>query len=115
MSISFKGYNTSTLTFEAGENIAVGAPVVLDENGKADLVAEDDNFIGVCTAVKGSWASVQTDGYVEAEYSGDAPDLGYVILLAGDDGTIAAGGEDGVIYYKVLKVDTTNKIVGFIL
>lgn len=115
MSISYNGYNSSTLTFEAGSGLTAGAPVTLNSDGQAVCASADDYFIGVCTAVREGWASVQTDGYVEVKYSGTAPSKGVGALVTGANKTVAKGGEGDVALYKILNVDTTNSIVGFIL
>ena len=115
MSISYNGYNSSTLTFEADDELTVGAPVTVDTDGKAVTAAQGEYFIGICTAIRGGWASVQTDGYVEAEYTGDAPSYGIYPIIAGANGKVAAGNDTSLIPYKILKIDETNKIVGFIL
>jgi len=51
--------------------------------------------------------------YVELEYTGTAPTVGYSKLLASAAGKVKAD-SDGA-EFLVLKVDTTNKIVGFIM
>ena len=114
MSISYKGYKSNNITIEAGEGLKVGAPVGFDANGKAICASADAMFVGVCTAIRGVWASVQTDGYVELEYSGTAPSLGITALVAGSNSKVKADAES-TYFYKVLTVDTTAKTVGFIL
>ena len=114
MSISFKGYNTSTLTFPAASSLAAGMPVTVNSDGAAAPASAEQDFIGICTAIREGWASVQTDGYVESVYSGDAPTLGMCALTTASGNKIAAADEGG-IPYKVLSVDTVNKTVGFIL
>ena len=114
MSISFKGYKANNITLEAGEGLKVGSPVGFDANGKAVCASANAKFIGVCTAIRDDWASIQTDGYVEVEYSGSAPTLGITALVADSNSKVKADA-NSTYFYKVLSVDTTAKTVGFIL
>lgn len=115
MSISLKGYENKTITIEAGSSLTVGSPVELDSDGKAVDASSGDYFIGVCTAIRNGWASVQLDGYVEVKYNGTAPGYGLVKLVANGSSKVKAGGADDIALYKVVKVDTANTTVGFIL
>ncbi|MBR0412102.1 MAG: hypothetical protein IJI47_00850 [Eubacterium sp.] len=115
MSISFKGYENKTITFEAAEGLTAGAPVTVDANGKAANASADGYFVGVCTAIRNGWASVQTEGYVEVPYTGTAPSHGLVSLVAAGESKVKAGGDGDIALYKVIKVDTENTTVGFIL
>ncbi|MBQ7202863.1 MAG: hypothetical protein IJS03_02465 [Eubacterium sp.] len=115
MSISHKGYETKCLTFETGETITAGELVTVNSLGQAVKTSNGGNFVGVCIAVRNGYASVQVEGYVELPYSGSAPSVGLATLVSDSNANIKAGGENDVVYYKVLKRDTTNKIVGFIL
>ncbi len=115
MSISYRGYEANTITFEAGEGLAIGMPVTVGATGAAVPADEDDYFIGICTAIRNEWASVQTSGYTEVAYSGDAPSLGLSALTADGEGAVKAGEEGSLALYKVLKTDTAAGTVGFIL
>ena len=115
MSISYKGYKNETITFEAGENLTVGSPVTVNQNNQAVNASTDSYFVGVCTAIRNGWASVQTDGYIEVKYNGTAPDCGLTKLVCAGEGMVKAGGANNYALYKVIKVDTANTTVGFIL
>ncbi len=115
MSISYKGYNNNTITFETDGNITVGSPVSIDNTNCAINASVGSDFIGVCTAIRGTWASVQTDGYVEIPYEGMDPSTGIIKLVSAGGGKVKNGGADDIAVYKVIKVDTDNKIVGIIL
>ena len=115
MSISFKGYENKTITLEAGSGLTVGSPVKINSNNQAVNAASDDYFIGICTAVRNDWASIQTDGFAEIKYTGTAPSHGLVSLVAAGESKVKAGGDGDIALYKVIKVDTENTTVGFIL
>ncbi|MFR5875373.1 MAG: hypothetical protein ACLUFN_02660 [Eubacterium sp.] len=116
MSVSFNGFKNKVLTFENG-GVLVGYPVVLDKNGKAINASTGSEFIGICTAVNGDYASVQTDGYVEAKYSSNSvPLYGISGFTAASLGKILpADATAKANSYLVVKVDEANEIVGFIL
>ncbi|MBR3148965.1 MAG: hypothetical protein IKF64_02255 [Eubacterium sp.] len=115
MSISYKGYNAGTLTFKAGTGLQVGYPVKINSDGEAVPASNNDDFIGVCTAVRDIWASVQTDGYIEMPYSGTLSAASYSTLVSDADHKVKANSEAGARVYKLISLDTTNKTVGFIL
>ena len=115
MSISYKGYKENIITLAKGADLTVGAPVTVNSSGAAIPATTGSYFIGVCTAIRDGWASIQTDGYVELEYSGTAPSTGLVTLVAAGSNAVKVGGEDDIALYKVVKLDTTNTIVGIIL
>ena len=116
MKVSFEGAGEMLLSFmNASGNSAAkaGAPVKMSASNTVAVCAADDRFCGVCIHADAAHADVQLKGYVECKYSGTAPSVGYATLLAAADGKVAAD-EDGA-EYLVLKVDTTNSIVGFIM
>jgi hypothetical protein len=114
MSISYNGYNVQVLTAE-NENATIGYPVTLQSN-KIIKATSGAPFIGVCVAVRGDYASVQTEGYIELSYEGTAPKLGYCSLVSKGNGkVVSADVSTGMKAYKVLKVDTDNCTVGFLL
>lgn len=115
MNISFKGYKNNTLTVEADGSLTVGVPVTLSAEGKAIAAGENKDFIGVCTAIRNGWASVQTDGYIELKYTGTAPKCGIEKLSAAGSGKVKVTTGDAYAYYKVLSVDSDETTVGFIL
>jgi hypothetical protein len=115
MSISYKGYKENTLTLEQGADLTVGAPVTVNANGAAVPASTGAAFIGVCTAIRNGFASIQTDGYTELEYTGTAPSTGLATLVAAGSNKVKAGGDNDIALYKVVKLDTVNSIVGIIL
>lgn len=116
MSISFKGYGENVLTFKA-EVSEAGVPVEVNEDCTVKVAAADKDFIGIICEVNGEVAGVIVDGYVEMTYTGNAPSYGYCNLVANGSGGVkaAASGTASNHTVRVLKIDTENKIVGFIL
>jgi hypothetical protein len=115
MGVSFNGYKNNVVTFEKG-NLTLGYPVSIDNDGKACNASSGEDFIGVCTAINGDYASVQTDGYVEMNYINTLNSYGILGFVAADKGKINPA--DPTIRaktYVVVKNDKENKIVGFIL
>ena len=116
MSISFNGYKTEVLTFE-NENAEISYPVTVNSASRSIKASAESNFIGVCVTERNDLAGVQTDGYVELHYSSTAPGTGMVYLVADGNGgvKVPSSSSNAMKAYKVLKVDTVNKTVGFIL
>lgn len=115
MGISFHGFHAKVITFYAGESCEVGKAVTISEDGEAVKAANNGRFIGICTSLRNGVAGVQVEGYVELPYSGTAPKHGVNRLICAANDCLAASSDDMAQYYKILKVDTDNKIVGFIL
>lgn len=115
MSISYNGFNSKVMTFAAGENCKVGNPVTISEDGDVVIPNINNRFIGVCTSLRNGIAGVQVEGYIEMPFTGTAPKMGVNRLTIGSHGEIVAGDNDNSEFYKILKVDVDNKIIGFIL
>lgn len=114
MNVSLNGFAEAIITLHMAGSAAKGAPVSINANLTAAPSGADEPFAGFLSAApKGGCAGVQVGGYVEAPYSGAAPALGHTALAADGSGKIktAAGGP----LRLVLKVDETNKTVGFLL
>ncbi len=113
--ISFKGYENSVLTFRGNSSIPEGVPVSLNNDGSLKQAGSGDEIIGVLSKNHGGMCAVQVKGYVELPYlASAAPSCGVCRLCANGDGSVKTKA-DGLVAYKVLKVDTVKKIVGFIL
>ena len=109
MDINFNGYKENVLTFECESTVAAGKLVKMSASGKVANTSADDSFIGVAVSVRGGYAAVQLDGYVEAAKSGTV-NVGYNKLVAASSGVKAA--EAGIDRLVVYSDDST---VGFIL
>lgn len=115
MSVSYNGYKNYTLTVEK-DNVSAGYPATLNAEGKLVNTQNGKEFIGICTAVRGDYASVQTDGYIEIKYSGSAPEYGMQYFVSAGSGSVKTA--DNTVAKRaacVVMVDTTNNVVGFIL
>lgn len=112
--ISYRGFNSSALTFESDAEFKKGDPVAISAAGACSPAEEDDLFIGICVSVRGNLITVQMEGYVEVPYSGTAPECGWGLLCADGDGGVAVS-EGTAAVYRIISVDTVNKTVGFIL
>lgn len=113
MSYSYLGYEKKILTMPASGNVTQGAAVTMTANGAA-LPAANTDFIGVVDSVNKTFAGVQTEGYVECRYTGTAPTLGVCGLMADSLGYVTASA-DAQRKYRVLKLDTSRRLIGFIL
>lgn len=113
---SMKGYGENVLTFSSGLT-EVGVPVMIEDYGALTDAAADKDFIGFITSADGEVTGVIMDGYVEVPYTGTAPALGFSVLVSnGSKGVkVPSSGVSSNHIVRVLKVDTENKIVGFIL
>lgn len=133
--ISFNGYNENTLTFQG--TATVGYPVKISDGLVADAENGED-FIGIAVGVHGDYVVVQLDGYVEMSTDGSSFSYGYGGILATGDGNVTAvstesstsDSEDSdestdssssstststAHEYKIIKIDSDNNTVGFIL
>lgn len=116
MSISFKGYGENVLTFNA-QFSQVGVPVSIHQDCEVKAAAADKDFIGITCYADGDVAGVIVDGYVEVPYTGTTPSFGYCNLVANGSGgvKVTASGTTSNHTVRILKIDTDNHIVGFIL
>ena len=112
MSISYKGFNANVITMASDSNIKENCPVVPTADNRCEAASNGTNFIGISVHRRSELVSVQVEGYVEVKYTGTAPTYGYCGLVSAGFGVKVA--ENGV-KYRVIKVDTDNSIVGFLL
>lgn len=112
MAITFGAIGKQYVTF-ASDDAAEGQVCKMSANGTVTACDEDDAFIGVVESIRGGFASVVLNGYVELPYSGTAPDLGYAILAADDAGGVAEA-EAGRTCL-IVTIDSTNGTLGMFL
>lgn len=115
--IAFDGFGEECVTFASDlDSTAEGKALKVSLSQKVVLSADDDIFHGKAIKVEEDGAvTVQLKGYVELVYSGVTdPSAGYTKLLADASGGVKVDATNGR-EYLVLYVDTTNKIVGFML
>ena len=109
MEINFNGYKENVLTLECESTVTAGKLVKMSASGKVANASADDGFIGVAVSVRGGYAAVQLDGYIETAKSGTV-NVGYNKLVAASSGVKTA--ESGIDRLVIYVDDTT---VGFIL
>lgn len=87
MNIDFKGYDEKSITLLAGSTLKVGDTVTMSGDSTVVTGVENGFFVGVCTAIRGKYATVQTSGYVKVKTAEKlAP--GYKPLLANGNGGV---------------------------
>ena len=116
MSISFKGYGEKVLTFKTSLT-EVGVPITPGTDCTAYRATADRDFIGISCSADGEYAGVIVDGYVEVPYTGSAPNFGFCNLVSNGSNGVKTPGSSTTSNHivRVIKIDTQNKIVGFIL
>lgn len=112
--VSYKGFNENVLSFKT-ELTEAGGPVQISTGNEVRSASKGQDFIGVLLSTDGIIGAVQLEGYVELEYSGTtAPTLGFCALVSnGSNGVEVSTTSKHVV--RVIRIDSTNKIVGFIL
>ena len=118
MKVAFNGLLDTTATFVAGSGVASGDLVEIGSNSEVTSAETGKAPIGLVAKLEAdNCVAVQLKGYMEVEYSGNAPSVGYASLTTGSSSSKVklAGEKDGAIDVLILTVDVTKKIVGFIL
>lgn len=113
--ISYRGFNSSALTFESEAEFTKGEPVGISTSGACAPAGSGDLFIGICVSVRDNLITAQMEGYVEVPYSSTAPNCGWGKLCADGNGGVKVSSEAAAPLYRIIEVDTVNKTVGFIL
>ena len=116
MNVSFEGVNEQVLSFKSATGDAAaekGKFAAMSDNFTVAVCAANSVFVGMCINKVDNFADIMTRGYMECKYSGTAPKLGYVKLACASADTVASA--DAGREVLVLKVDTANKTVGFIM
>lgn len=106
MNTPFKGFETKEITLFAGEGIKEGEVITLGNGCKAEKSNDGDKFCGLCTVIRGDYASVVMKGYAKVNYSGAAPAVGYVNLAADGNGKVKS--DENGREYLVLYVDEAS-------
>lgn len=116
MKVSFEGFGQRAASFYDAETggCVKGKPVKMTGNCTVGTCGAGDVPAGICLDVKDGLATVITEGFVTAAYTGTAPAVGYS-LLAGDGAGAMKAVTTGGRSYLVLSVDTQAKTVGFML
>jgi len=102
----------SSLTYGTDE----GKPVAVSDNKTAGLCSAEDPFYGVIESISEDNAVcvVKNHGIVTIIYTGTAPGLNYIELVADGAGGVKTPTTPGTgKVYFILDVDTTNTLVTF--
>ena len=115
MKVSFEGIGENIVTFYNSKTsgAAADAPVKMSGACETAKCADGERFFGVAVAGDTEFAAVQVEGYVELPYSGAEPAVGFGKLAANGAGGVKAAEAGGE--FLIIDVDTTNKVVGFML
>ena len=115
MSISFNGYNDNSATFEITGAVATGEVVKMSANNKVTSCVAGNEFCGVLNHTESDgFATIQLSGYAQVAYTETAPTVGYSTLAGNGTGGVKVASTGGRSHL-VLNVDTSLKIVGFLL
>lgn len=109
MEISLQGYNSKYVTLKTEGKIEAGDMVAISSNNTVKK-AVAGKFAGQVKSVRGSYALVQTGGYVEARYSGTLPTVGFIKMAA--DANAGLTTSDTGREVMVTSVDASETIVG---
>ena len=117
MKVSFEGVNEQVLSFKSAsttDGALVGKPVKMSANLTVAGCSANDVFVGFGIHDEDGFAEVMTHGFVKCAYTGDtAPAVGYGILACASASAVKPASAGNRVL--ILSVDTTNKIVGFIM
>lgn len=115
MSVAFHGIESLVVTFQT-EGVTAGYPAVMSANDTVADAADAAAPVGLTLNQRGKLAAVQMKGFARVSYSGTAPSLGYVSLVADGQGGLrtAASGETGRTCL-VVQLDEAKHEVGVFL
>lgn len=114
MKISYNGYNNNVITMK-NFDAKIGHLVSVNQDGEAVTCALGKPFIGVCVSLRDGIVGIQTDGYIELPYE-SLPEYGMCCFVSGSSTSVnTAEFATALKAYKVLKIDTVHKTVGFLL
>lgn len=94
----------ATFAADSGEK---GQVCRMEANGKVCPCADGEQFVGVMEGIRCGCTGVQLHGFAEVDYTGSAPALGYVNLLANGSGGVKTGTAGRA--HLVVSVDETAK------
>lgn len=117
MKVSFEGVNEQVLSFKSAsvtDGALVGKPVKMSASLTVAGCSANDVFVGFGIHDEDGFAEVMTHGFVKCAYTGDtAPAVGFATLVCSSATAVKTASTGRQVL--VLTVDTTNKIVSFIM
>ena len=106
MKVAFDGIGRESATFMVLSG-KVGNVCKMAQNGVVKACSAGDDFIGVMEAYRGGYGSIMLRGFAEVAYTGTAPAVGYVKLVADGNGGVKIG--EGMKVRLVAAVDEDRK------
>lgn len=114
--ISYNGFNSKTITMTKNSEENLLGKIITVNSDNAAIAPKNAEFIGVCVSDNGDYIGVQVEGYVECPYTGTLGECGWVHLVSnGTNEVTTATAAAGSVMRRVMNIDSSNKIVGFIL
>lgn len=108
MKVSYEEIGHISATFAASSGEA-GQVCRMAGNGQVTPCADGEMFCGVMEGIRKGYTGVQLHGFAEVVYTGTAPNVGYVNLLANGSGGVKVGSAGRS--YLAVSVDTANQTV----
>lgn len=107
---SLNGLNLKEITLYAEENVKPGMTVVITDKYTVGVATKNAKFFGICTDVKGGYATVAVSGIITVPFSGTDITIGYNFISADGNGNVKydAGGS---VEYLVFDIDEENNLV----
>ena len=111
---SLNGLCTKEITLLSDGNVQPGMPVIIKDSYTVGIPGLNGRFFGICTSVKGNYATIAISGIVTVAYTGPSLFLGYNTLASDGNGKIRLdiNGDD---YFLVLNIDEENSLVTILL
>ena len=100
------GHMSATFAAQSGQ---YGQVCKVSGNGTVAPCADGDQFCGVMEGIRGGFGAVQLHGFATLGYTGTAPSLGYVNLVANGTGGVKVGSAGKA--RLVVSVDTGSNSV----
>ena len=110
MSINFQSIDQSCVTF-TNLNAKEDQLVKVSDRGTVTTCADGDQFCGLVIHRRGSYCSVQLDGFVTVPYTGSTPTVGWTSLVANGTGGVKAS--DSGRAYLVVDADLSRQAITF--
>ena len=108
------GFNINEATFYTDGDLKPGMAVDIGDGFTAIVPREGTPIVGVCTSVRGNYASVALTGVVTVPYTGSGITVGYCKLSAAANGAVKAD-TSSMKAYLVLEVDSYEKLITIML
>ncbi len=113
MATAYNSIAQECASFAVSGNLIEGEPCKMSTDRTVALCASNNDFIGVVQHVRNKVATVAVRGFVTVPYSGTAPTVGRVALVAnGSHGVMV--GESGTVRTVVCR-DLSKKTVTFLM